>query len=132
MGGQDGFSRTLSHYDEEANTFMGGLKVHPGKWNLALSLGYTAATAGLAPFELRADDYVATHPSMTFDFSQSHTYSNIDVSRLDGDLNLKYSVSDMLWLRFWYRYVDFTDDDPYLYDTTGSVQWATVSAGWRF
>jgi hypothetical protein len=132
MGGQDGYSRTLSRYNEESDTVMGGIKIHPGSWNLGLSLGYTAATAGMDPFELRADDYVATHPSMSFDFSQSHTYSNIDVSRLDGNLHLKYTFNDGLWLRFWYRYVDYTDDDPYLYDTSGTVQWATVSAGWKF
>ncbi len=132
MGGQDGFSRTVSKYNEESNTIMGGIKIHPGKWDLGLNLGYTAAEGGMDPYELRADDYVATHPSMSFDFSQSYSYSNMDVSRLDGNVHLKYNISEAFWLRFWYRYVDYTDDDPYLYDTSGTVQWATVSAGWNF
>ncbi len=132
MGGQDGFSRTVSKYSEESNTIMGGIKIHPGKWDLGLNLGYTVAEGGMDPYELRADDYVASHPSMSFDFSNSYSYSNMDVSRLDGNVHLKYNISETLWFRFWYRYVDYTDDDPYLYDTSGTVQWATVSAGWNF
>jgi hypothetical protein len=132
MGGQDGFSRTLSKYTEDANTLLGGIKIHPGQWVLGLNLGYTTATGGMDPYELTADDYEAITPSMSFDFSQSHTYSDLDVSRLSGDINLKYKFTDALWMRFWYRYVDFTDDQPYLFDTSGTVQWATASVGWKF
>jgi len=132
MGGQDGFSRTLSKYNEESNTLLGGIKVHPGNWVLGLNLGYTTAEGGMDPYELTADDYVATHPSMSFDFADSYSYSNLDVSRLDGNLNLKYKFANAMWMRFWYRYVDFTDDQPYLYDTSGTIQWATVSVGWKF
>lgn len=132
MGGQDGYSRTMARYSEEANTLLGGIKVRPNNWTIGLHLGYTQAEGGMAPYELRADDYVATHPSMSFDFANSYTYSNLDVSRIDGDLNLKYTFTEGLWLRFWYRYVDYQDDQPYLYDTSGTVQWATITAGWKF
>lgn len=37
MGGQDGYSRDLLTYDEEANTLLGGIKIHPaGRWDLGL------------------------------------------------------------------------------------------------
>jgi hypothetical protein len=133
MGGQDGYSRDLLTYNEEANTLLGGIKIHPTtRWDLGLSLSYTSAEAGLDPFGLPADDYVATHPQMAFDFSKTYTYSDLDVSRLDGDLMIKYKLSDAMWLRFSWSYVDYTDDAPYLYDTGGSVQWATLAAGWYF
>jgi hypothetical protein len=133
MGGQDGYSRDLLTYNEEANTLLGGIKIRPGtKWDLGIYLSYTAAEAGLDPFDLPADDYVATHPPTAYDFSASHTYSDLDVSRMDGDLMIKYKFSDAMWLRFNWRYVDYTDDAPYLEDTSGTVQWATLSAGWYF
>ena len=133
MGGQDGFSRNMLNYTEESNTLMAGLKVHPGdRWDLGFNLGYTASEGGLDPFELPADDYVAITPTMSYDFSKTNTYSNIDVDRFNFDAMFKYKFTDDLWMRLWYQYVDFGDKDPYLYDTSGAVQWLTVSAGWYF
>ena len=132
MGGQDGYSRTMARYSEESNTLLGGFKVRPNNWTVGVYLGYTQAEGGMAQYELPADDYVATHPTMSFDFTNSYSYSNLDVSRLEGDLNLKYTFADGLWLRFWYRLIDYQDDQPYLYDTSGTVQWATFTAGWKF
>ena len=133
MGGQDGFSRSMLNYNEESNTLMAGLKIHPGEnWDLGLNLGYTASEGGLDPFELTADDYVAITPTMSYDFSKTNTYSNIDVNRFNLDAMFKYKFTDDHWLRFWYPDVDFSDSDPYLYDTSGAVQWATITAGWYF
>jgi hypothetical protein len=122
----------MSKYNEDSNTLLGGIKIHPGKFVLGINLGYTVATGGMDPYELTADDYVANTPSMTFDFSESYSYSQLDVSRLDGNINLKYKFTDAWWLRLWYRYVDYTDDKPYLFDTSGTVQWATFSVGYKF
>lgn len=132
MGGQDGYSRDLLSYNEEANTLLGGFKVRPGKWELGLSMSYTSAEAGLDPFDLSAPDYVATHPPTAYDFSNTHTNSDLDVSRLDGDLTVKYSISDAMWVRFNWQYVDYADDAPYLEDTSGTVQWTTLAVGWYF
>jgi hypothetical protein len=133
MGGQDGFSRNILSYNETSNSLLTGIKIHPSKrWDLGLNLTYTASEGGLEPFELPADDYVAITPVMSYDFSKTHTYSNIDVDRFNFDAMLKYTVTEDLWLRFWYQIADFSDNDPYLYDTTGTVQWATITAGWSF
>jgi len=133
MGGQDGFSRSMLKYNEESNTLMAGLKIHPGEnWDLGFNLGYTASEGGIDPFELTADDYVAITPTMSYDFSKTNTYSNIDVNRFNLDAMFKYKFTDDLWMRLWYQYVDFSDNDPYLYNTSGAVQWLTVSAGWYF
>ncbi|MGD8440065.1 MAG: MtrB/PioB family outer membrane beta-barrel protein [Holophagae bacterium] len=133
MGGQDGYSRSLLDYNEEASTLLAGLNIHPSdRWRLGFDVGYTAAEAGLDPFELPADDYVARTPPTSFDFSRTHTYSDLDVSRLNLDAMFKYKFTDAFWMRLWYRYVDYTDDAPYLYDTSGSIQWATASVGYSF
>ncbi len=133
MGGQDGYSRDLLKYNETSNSILGGVKIRPGDhWDLGLNVTYTASEGGLDPFDLPADDYVAITPPMSYDFSKSHTYSNIDVDRLNFDAMLKYKINEDLWLRLWYQLADFDDKDPYLYDTTGMVQWATVTAGWSF
>ena len=133
MGGQDGYSRSMLSYTEESNSLLAGINIHPSeRWTLGFNAGYTVSEGGLDPFELRADDYVAITPTMSYDFSNTHTYSNIDVSRLSFDGMFKFKFTDSLWMRLWYKYIDFTDDDPYLYDTSGSVQWATISAGWSF
>jgi hypothetical protein len=133
MGGQDGFSRDLLNYSEKSNTLMAGVTIRPAdSWKLGLNLGYTESEGGLAPFDLPADDYVAITPPMSYDFSKSHTYSNIDVDRFNFDAMFKYKFSDALWMRLWYKIVDFADNDPYLYNTSGSVQWATLTAGMSF
>lgn len=133
MGGQDGYSRDLLAYNEEANSLLAGIKIRPAKtFDIGLDVAYTAAEGGLDQFDLPAEDYVATHPPTAFDFSQSHTYSDIDVDRLNLDVMLKYKFTADLWLRLWYRFADYSDNEPYLYDTSGRVQWATLSAGWSF
>jgi len=133
MGGQDGFSRSILKYNETSNSILAGIKIHPGNsWDLGLNMTYTASEGGLDPFELSADDYVAVTPPMSYDFSKSNTYSNIDIDRFNFDAMLKYKFDNDIWLRFWYQIADFNDNDPYLYDTTGMVQWATVTAGWSF
>ncbi len=133
MGGQDGFSRDVLKYNETSNSILAGVKVRPGsRWDLGLNVTYTASEGGLDPFDLPADDYVAITPPMSYDFSKSNTYSNIDIDRFNFDAMLKYKFDNDIWLRFWYQIADFNDNDPYLYDTTGMVQWATVTAGWSF
>ena len=133
MGGQDGYSRDLLHYTEESNSLLAGLKINPkDSWVLGFDFGYTTSEGGLDQFDLPADDYVAITPPMSYDFSKSHTYSKIDVSRFNFDAMFKLKFTDSMWMRLWYKYIDFTDDDPYLYDTTGTVSLATITAGWSF
>jgi hypothetical protein len=132
MGGQDGFSRDTVEYSEEANTILGGLKFHPGdRWKLGFSLGYTKAEASMGEFDLAADEYVAITPPMWFNWERTPSYSNLDVSRFNGDIELKFDIVKDIWLRFMYRYIDFTDDAPYLYDTSGTAQWATLWVGFK-
>ena len=133
MGGQDGYSRNVLKYNQTSNSMLAGVTFRPGdNWDLGLNLSYTASEAGLEPFELPAEAYVAITPVMSYDFTKTNTYSNIDVDRFNFDAMLKYKFSEDLWLRFWYQIADFSDNDPYLYNTSGVVQWGTVTAGWTF
>ena len=133
MGGQDGYSRDMLDYDTETNTFMAGLKYgREGAMELGIDLSYMQAEAGLAPFDLSADDYVATHPSMAYDFSTTHTYSDLDTDRLDAEMWAKFVFGENLWLRLRYHIIDYTDVAPYLYDTSGKYQYMAASVGWVF
>ncbi len=133
MGGQDGYSRDMLDYTSESNTVMAGLKYDKkDKLELGLDLSWMQAEAGLAPFDLSADDYVATHPPMSYDFSVTNTYSDLDSTRIDADLWAKYFFRSNFWLRLRYHYVDYADDAPYLYDTSGTYQFAAASVGWAF
>jgi hypothetical protein len=35
-------------------------------------------------------------------------------------------------LRLRYHYIDYTDDAPYLYDTSGTYQYVAGALGWVF
>jgi len=133
MGGQDGFARDLLSYDTESSSLLAGFKYQTNKkWDLGLDFSLTAAEAGLDPFDLSAPDYVATHPTMSFDFSQTHTNSDLDSTRVDVDLWAKFWLNEGLWLRFRYHYIDYQDDAPYLYDTSGEYQFIAAALGWVF
>ena len=133
MGGQDGYSRNVLDYASESNTLMAGAKYgKQDSMEFGVDLSWMQAEAGLAPFQLPADDFVATHPLMSFDFSQTNTYSDLDNTRIDAEIWAKFRFRDDLWLRLRYHWVDFQDDAPYLYDTSGSYQYAAAAVGWFF
>ena len=133
MGGQDGFSRTVLDYSSEMNSLMAGFQYQvKDKMELGIDFGWTQSEASLAPFELPADDYVATHPTMSFDFTNTYTNSDLDSTRIDADLWAKFWFKNNIWLRLRYHYVDYQDDAPYLYDTSGKYQYASAAVGWLF
>ena len=133
MGGQDGFARDLLSYDSESSSLLAGFKYQANKkWDLGIDFSLTTAEAGLDPFDLSAPEYVATHPTMSYDFSQTHTNSDLDSTRADVDLWAKFWFNEGLWLRFRYHYIDYQDDAPYLYDTSGEYQFIAAALGWVF
>lgn len=133
MGGQDGFTRSPLSYGISSDTVMAGISLKPSeRFKLGMHLTWNDSQAALDPFELTADEYEAITPSMSFDFTDSASYSALDTSRLEGQLEAKYTVSDDFWLGLWFRHIDFSDDSPYLYDTSGTVQFITAAVGWVF
>jgi hypothetical protein len=133
MGGQAGFSRDMLDYSSDSSTLMAGFKYQAkNKTEFGIDFSYMQAEAALAPFDLPADEYVAITPPMSYDFSTSHLNSDIDNTRLDADLWAKFSLGTKWWLRLRYHLVDFQDDAPYLYDTSGKYQYATAAVGLIF
>lgn len=107
---------------------MAGLNLRPaGPFTVALLASYTASDYAMDPMTLNGGEFAATHHLQPYDYSLNHTFSDLDVSRFDGSAELRYQVSKTFSLRGLYRYVDYQDEAPYLYDTTGKVQ--VVSGG---
>ena len=112
---------------------MAGFRVHPNEnWDLGLNVTWTTSDAGLDPFALPAPDYVATHPSTVFDFSRTNTYSDLDVTRIDAEFDATYHFNKTFRVNLGIRYADYSDDEPYLYDTSGTMTLYSASVGWRF
>ena len=133
MGGQDGYTSDGLTYNEESNTLMAGFTLHPSEdFSFSMNITWTASDAGIEPFELLAEDYVESHPVMSYDFSESNTYSNLDMTRIDFDMDGKFLLAEDVWMSLRYRYAEFEDDAPYLYDTTGSFSMYTAVLGWTF
>ncbi|MBK8596427.1 MAG: hypothetical protein IPN83_12785 [Holophagales bacterium] len=107
---------------------MAGINVRPAKpLTIALLASYTASDFAMDPMTLNGGDFAAHHDLQPYDYSKTHSFSDLDVSRFDGSAELRYQVTKTFSLRGLYRYVDYQDDAPYLYDTTGTVQ--VVSGG---
>jgi hypothetical protein len=84
-------------------------------------------------FELLAPaDFLARNPNMSYDFSQTWAASDLDLSRLEGSITARYSLTGRFLLAGEYRYVDLQDDAPYLEDATGTVSYWSISLGWNF
>ncbi len=133
MGGQDGFQRDMLHQETESSTIVAGIRITPSKkFNLGINVSQTDSEQELDPFELPAPDYVETHPSMSFDFSQSHLYSMIDVGRLDVTADANFKFTNDFWLNFYYRYSDFEDNVTLFEDLNGSISILGAYLGWSF
>ena len=112
---------------------MGGFSVKPNEdLQLGLDVTWNNAQAGLDPFRMpEAEAWSAAKPNQNHDFSQTHTYSDLDTTRVDTDLYMRYFFKPGKWVQAGYRYVDYQDDAPFLYDTSGSVDYYTISLGWK-
>lgn len=121
-------------YGSSSTTLLAGLQLQPiERLELDLSIAWNQADAALAPFTLTAPaDYLARNPNQSFDFSNTWSYSDLDLSRLEGAISLRYAITGRLSIQGEYRYVDVQDDAPYLEDLSGSVDFWSVGLGWRF
>ena len=94
MGGQDGYGRDLLTYDTDSDTLMAGVHVKPTeRFGLGLHFSWTESEAGLRQFQIDGGEYLDTHPPVVYDFSNSHTYSALDLSRREGGVSAGYKVT---------------------------------------
>ena len=133
MGGQAGYQRDMLEQETTSTTIMAGIKIKPTEtFSLGLYISSTESEQALDEFALPADDYVATHPAMAYDFSQSHLWSVIDVSRLEGSANANFKFSNSMWMNLYYNYADFDDNMTMFEDTSGSISIYGAYLGWSF
>jgi hypothetical protein len=113
---------------------MGGLKFKVTEaFKIGFDLAYVNATAGMSQFRFtKAEEWAAPKPMQNYDMSKVHTYSDLDTTRFESDLWAKFGFGKSLFLYGDWRYVDYADDAPYLYDTSGKISWYTLSLGWSF
>jgi hypothetical protein len=112
---------------------MAGVNLRPARpVTISLVASYTASDFAMDPMTLDGGDFAAHHDLQPYDYSKTHAFSDLDVSRFDGSAELRYQVSKTFSLRGLYRYVDYQDDAPYLYDTTGKVQIVSGGFGLAF
>ena len=76
--------------------------------------------------------FASTRPNQSYDFSQTHTNSDLDTTYLEAALNGRYQVKPGVYVTGSYRYLDFQDEAPYLGDTSGSVDYYGLGLGWKF
>ncbi len=133
MGGQDGYQSNLLSNDTQSDSTVLGFRVHlTEKAEIAMDLAYTNSKQGFVPFDMHAPSYEETHASMSFDFSQSHLYSKMDVNSFDVSAKLNYKLTDNSWLNFFYRLADYDDTVAFFQDSSGTYQVLGGFMGWNF
>jgi hypothetical protein len=121
------------NYDTKSNVLSLGLNVRPAeKLDFGLQLNWVDSQAAMQPFDLSAPEFTARVPLISLDFSETHTNSDLDTSQVDARLNARYAVNEQIFVRGFYRYVDFEDAAPYLFDATGRNHLFGFSLGWNF
>ena len=102
-------------------------------FELSISAAVNSAEASMDPFRMPAGEaFAANRPNQWYDFTRTHTFSDLDTMFKEVALEAKYRFNDRSYLTGGYRYLDFEDDAPYLYDTSGSVDFYSLGLGWMF
>ncbi len=123
----------MLRYDTRGNVLTAGLNLRPAdRLDVSFQANYADATAAMDPFDLSRPDFTARFPAMQWDFSQTPGYSDLDVRSVDAWLDARYRLTERAFVRGAYRYVDFDDQAPYLYDTTGRNHLVFLALGWTF
>lgn len=93
------------------------------KLNLTLSGTYTDSESGMD----RLQDYSALCEKLAgmgaynYDLSTVHTYSELNIAQTDISLQASYQLDENLSLGCGFTYLEYDDDEPYLYDGTGEA-----------
>jgi len=124
----------LVNYRTEINTLLGGVVLKPSEafW-LRLDLAWNESEASFGPFNMqRGEEFAANKPNQSFDFTRTFLNSDISTERIESSLQARYHFRADRWLSGGWRYIDFDDRAPYLFDGTGSVDYYSLSFGLSF
>ena len=131
MSGQFGSSQSVIEYDGTISTMLAGFAYKASdSFKIGVEAAYNVADAGMDSFRmLEGEAFAATKPNQSYDFSNTYLNSDLDVSRIQVGVNAKYKIKPSVWISGDYTYIDYQDDAPYLYDTTGTVDVYGLSVG---
>lgn len=102
-------------------------------FRLEIQGSWTEADAALAPFDFDAPEiFLSTFPNSSYDFTDSYLNSDLAVTSWDVGLEATWEVSDRYAVVATYRHLDYQDDAPYRYDTSGEVDFYGLGGRWRF
>lgn len=133
MGGQDGYSRDMVSQNTDSETIVAGFRLTPSKkFNIGLNIAQTKSDQKMDPFDLSAPDYVETHPPMSYDFSQSHLYSMIDLDRIDLNADANFKFTNEFWMNVYFRRSEYEDNVALFEDLDGSISVLGAYLGWSF
>jgi len=100
---------------------------------LRLDLAWNNNEAAFGSFRMmRGEEFAATKPNQSYDFTQTYLNSDLDSTRIESKLEGRYLFKPDRWLSAAYRYIDFEDNAPYLFDGTGSVDYYSLAFGFSF
>jgi hypothetical protein len=112
---------------------MAGFWFQPADpFELGVDLVYTVGDASMDQIMISAPEWAAKYPNQSWDFTQTHTFSDLDLTRIDAELWGKMHFATKYWLRASYRYAEVEDDQPYITDSTGDASWYGLSVGREF
>ena len=124
-----GSAITQIEYENTSNTFTAGLTYHASeRVEIGIDGVWNDADAAMDAFDFP----VTPFGQMSYDFSLTHLNSDLDVSRMELGIHGRFAVGEKVGLVAGYRYADFEDDAPYLYDTSGSVSFYNLGVAWNF
>ena len=131
MSGQAGSSRASLSYHDSSDTISGGIDFEPSpRLRLGLDLAWNQADSTLDPFDFEVSPSLL-NPNQSYDFTNSASNSDLDLSRIEASLEGRYRLRERLWLTGRYRWIDLEDDAPYLSDATGTVSFASIGLAWN-
>ena len=121
-------------YETTSNTLSAGFGYKPStKVEIAIDGVWNDADAAIETFDFAVPaEFLAANVNMSYDFTATYLNSDLDVSRFELGVHGRFEVVDRVGIVAGYRYVDFEDDAPYLYDTSGSVSLYSLGVGWVF
>ena len=114
-------------YESENNVVFVSTALQPAdRLTLTLGLSFVKSTAGMMrismdPIGQEASDGL---PHEDYGFGQVHTYSDLDLSRLEATGELEVAFNERVGMTLGLLYDDYSDDSPYLEDLTGISLWA--------
>ena len=134
LSGQFGSAISQIEYESNSNTLSAGFAYKPtAKVKLGVDGVWNDADAAMESFDfIVPPEFLAANPNMSYDFTSTYLNSDLDVSRFELGVHGRYDVAERFGIVAGYRYLDFEDDAPYLYDTSGSVSLYSLGVGWIF